>query len=297
MTGRPGAKMPSASAIAAARASSRATWMTGAAGLRDLVGDELRVPALGRAANGDGARGDFRHVRHARAGSVRRGRGARRAAVICGQHAPAERPAGASTARRRARAVDSARRRITVYSQVMDVNDAERPVRAVLAAGRELGHHAAAALASLPDRHPDRAAFWLAHVLNRQAVAAHARLDAEAWRARARRGCGCFLIIYHRLRPLIFVVLAWIAVAVLQAVTWPSRSYLVELGASPRHCLGLRRDRDAADPQPVRPPAGLVGRLGLRDAATCSAGSARPRACSTPPPSSSARSGCRCCCC
>lgn len=40
------------------------------------------------------------------------------------------------------------------------------------------------------------------------------------------------LIVYHRLRPLIFVLLAWTTVVVMRSVTWPSRSYLVELGAS-----------------------------------------------------------------
>jgi small-conductance mechanosensitive channel len=40
------------------------------------------------------------------------------------------------------------------------------------------------------------------------------------------------LVIFHRLRPLIFVALAWASVLVLQTVTWPSRSHLVALAAS-----------------------------------------------------------------
>ncbi len=71
----------------------------------------------------------------------------------------------------------------------------------------------------------------LAHVLNRwlsQPMRAWMQGLEGASKARLR----LLLTIYQRLRPLIFVVLAWVAVAVLQSVTWPSRSYLVALVAS-----------------------------------------------------------------
>jgi small-conductance mechanosensitive channel len=74
------------------------------------------------------------------------------------------------------------------------------------------------------------ACLLVAHLLNRWlSPRLRARMqEMNASKARLR----LMLVIYHRLRPLIFVVLAWAAVAVLQAVTWPSRSHLVALGAS-----------------------------------------------------------------
>ncbi len=75
------------------------------------------------------------------------------------------------------------------------------------------------------------ACFLAAHLLDRwlsPRIRAWMSGLENASKARLR----LMLIIYHRLRPLIFVVLAWVAVAVLQTVTWPSRSYLVALGAS-----------------------------------------------------------------
>ncbi len=72
--------------------------------------------------------------------------------------------------------------------------------------------------------------FLLAHLLNRWlSPRMRARmLELNASKARLR----LLLVILHRLRTLFFVALAWGAVAVLQAVTWPSRSHLVALGAS-----------------------------------------------------------------
>jgi small-conductance mechanosensitive channel len=74
------------------------------------------------------------------------------------------------------------------------------------------------------------ACFLIAHLLNRWlSPRLRARMqEMNATKARLR----LMLVIFHRLRGLIFVALAWAAVVALQAVTWPSRSHLVALGAS-----------------------------------------------------------------
>ncbi len=74
------------------------------------------------------------------------------------------------------------------------------------------------------------ACFVIAHLLNRWlSPRLRARMqEMRATKARLR----LMLVVFHRLRAMIFVVLAWGTVAVLQSVTWPSRSHLVALGAS-----------------------------------------------------------------
>ncbi len=75
------------------------------------------------------------------------------------------------------------------------------------------------------------ACFLVAHLLNRW-LSPRMRAWMSGMEGATKARLRLLLIVYHRLRPLIFVVLAWAAVAILQSVTWPSRSYLVTLGAS-----------------------------------------------------------------
>ena len=72
---------------------------------------------------------------------------------------------------------------------------------------------------------------WLvAHLLNRW-LSPPMRAWMSGMEGASKARLRLLLILYHRLRPLIFVALARVAVAVLQSVTWPSRSYLVQLVA------------------------------------------------------------------
>lgn len=74
-------------------------------------------------------------------------------------------------------------------------------------------------------------AFLIAHVASRMI---EPRLEARirAMEAVPRQRMRFFVTVLRRLRPIIFIVLAWIAVFALRATTWPSRSYLVALVAS-----------------------------------------------------------------
>jgi small-conductance mechanosensitive channel len=74
-------------------------------------------------------------------------------------------------------------------------------------------------------------ACWLVAYLSARWLSPGLRARMHAMNASKAR-LRLLLVLYHRLGALIFVALAWGAVVVLHAVTWPSRSYLVALGAS-----------------------------------------------------------------